>query len=91
VSSGTVVDKAVATWRRALVGCGWSVTDYALGDAGLSATRPDGSARVVVTGTEGVLVVLHAKGGLVGATDEMDGWADMALGTSCVAAPDGCH
>jgi hypothetical protein len=67
------------------------VSDYALGDAGLDARSADGAARVVVTGTEGVLVLLHARGGLARAADEMDGWADLALGTSCAAAPDGCH
>jgi hypothetical protein len=91
VSTGAGVTSSVAGWRRALAGCGWSVSDYRLGDAGLSATSADRSARVVVTGTEGVLVVLHARGGLAGAADELDSWADMALGTSCVAAPDGCH
>jgi hypothetical protein len=89
VSSGIRVTSGVAAWRRALTGCGWAVSPYGLGDAGLSATS--GSGRVVVTGTEGVLLVLHASGGLAGASDEMDSWADMALGTSCVAAPDGCH
>jgi hypothetical protein len=91
VSTGAGVVRSVAAWRRALGSCGWSVSDYRLGDAGLSALSADRSARVVVTGTEGVLVVLHAGGGLAGAADEMDGWADMALGTSCPAAPDGCH
>jgi hypothetical protein len=91
VATGTDVEAAVAAWHRALTGCGWSVSDDPLGDAGLRATSADSSARVVVTGTEGVLVVLHAGGGLAGASDELDGWADMALGTSCVAAPDGCH
>jgi hypothetical protein len=91
VSTGAGVVRSVAAWRRALGNCGWSVSDYPLGDAGLSALSADRSARVVVTGTEGVLVVLHAGGRLAGAADEMDGWADMALGTSCPAAPDGCH
>jgi hypothetical protein len=91
VTSGADVAAAVAQWRSALARCGWSVSDYALGDAGLDARSTDGAARVVVTGAEGVVVLLHARGGLVRATDELDGWADLALGTSCAAAPDGCH
>jgi hypothetical protein len=84
------VASTVAAWKRAFDRCGWSVSDYRLGDAGLIARR-SGTATVVVTGAEGVLVLLHAGGGLASASDEIDSWADLALGTSCEAAPDGCH
>jgi hypothetical protein len=89
IATGVDVPAAVSAWKRALPGCGWSVADEALGDAGLRARS--GSEAMVLTGTEGVLVVLHAQGGLAEAPEELDSWADMALGTSCVAAPDGCH
>lgn len=83
------VQAAVSTWQRALTACGFQVRQEQLGDAGITADRPGDS--VALTGTEGVLVVLHARGGLAGAREELEGWADLALGTSCVAAPDGCH
>jgi hypothetical protein len=89
VRVGWEVPPAVTAWRAALRRCGFTVGDLALGDSGLLATSS--SAVVIVTGTEGVLVVLHATGGLAQAREELEGWADLALGTSCGAAPDGCH
>jgi hypothetical protein len=91
VATGTQVEAAVNAWRSSLEACRYDVEDDPLGDAGLIARSPDGQDAIVVTGTEGVLVVVHAHGELANATDELDGWADLALGTSCVAAPDGCH
>jgi hypothetical protein len=91
LATGVDVSAAVAAWRQSLEQCGYDVRDDALGDASITARTRDGSDAVVVTGTEGVLIVLHAHGPLAQAHDEMDGWADLALGTSCVAAPDGCH
>lgn len=85
------VEASVAAWRTQLRSCGYSVSDLALGDAGLVAHAADGNTAVVVTGTEGVLVVLHAQGALARNQGELESWADLALGTSCVAAPDGCH
>jgi hypothetical protein len=81
----------VKAWRASLTACGYGVQDDALGDAGVRGTSADGTDAVLVTGTEGVLVVMHAQGGLAEAAEELDAWADLALGTSCVAAPDGCH
>jgi hypothetical protein len=91
LATGTDVEAAVTAWRASLEACRYDVEDDPLGDAGLIAVSPDGQDALVVTGTEGVLVVVHARGELASATDELDGWADLALGTSCVAAPDGCH
>ena len=91
LATGVRVEAAVTAWQRSLQACRYDVQDDPLGDAGLVARSTDGQDAVVVTGTEGVLVVLHAHGELASATDELDGWADLALGTSCVAAPDGCH
>jgi hypothetical protein len=67
------------------------VADAQLGDASVAAVAKDGIDAVTVTGTEGVLVVVHAHGALAQSPDDMAAWADLALGTSCVAAPDGCH
>lgn len=79
---------AVADWRHALAACGYAVAPLALGEDGLAASSA--GERVLVTTAEQVVVVLRATGPL--ATDPaLDDWADLALGTSCPAAPDGCH
>jgi hypothetical protein len=91
LATGADVAAAVAAWRTSLSGCGYDVQDDPLGDAGIRATSKDGQDALVVTGSEGVLVVVHAQGGLAGSPDDLDSWADLAFGTSCVAAPDGCH
>jgi hypothetical protein len=91
LATGVDVPTAVASWKRSLQACGYAVHDDPLGDAGVTARSTDGADAVTATGTEGVLVVLHVHGALARATEELDGWADLALGTSCVAAPDGCH
>lgn len=89
--SGLEVEPAVRAWRASLERCGYAVSELLLGDAGITARSGDGTHTVVVTGTEGVVVVLHLTGEIAKATDELEGWADLALGTSCEAAPDGCH
>ena len=89
--SGLEVEPAVRAWSDSLTRCGYSVSELRLGDAGLTARSKDQTHAVVVTGTEGVVVVLHLTGTVAKATDELEGWADLALGTSCEAAPDGCH
>jgi hypothetical protein len=91
LATGVDVPAVVAAWRTALRRCGYSVADAQLGDASVAAVAKDGIDAVTVTGTEGVLVVVHAHGALAQSPDDMAAWADLALGTSCVAAPDGCH
>ena len=91
IATGVDVTVAVSAWRQSLQRCGYDKSDSALGDASVTGRSKDGSDAVLVTGTEGVLVVLHAHGALARARDDLDSWADLALGTSCVAAADGCH
>lgn len=91
VATGVDVTAAVASWRSSLQRCGYQVRDDALGDASVTALSSDGADAVTVTGTDGVLVVLHAHGTLARAQDDLASWADLALGTSCVAAAEGCH
>ena len=79
---------AVAGWRRALQACGYAVSSLALGEAGVAADG-DGE-RVLVTTSEQVVVVVRARGPLA-ADPALPDWADLALGSSCPAAPDGCH
>ncbi len=81
-------EQAVAEWRRALAACGLAVSPLALGEAGIAADG-DGE-RVLVTTAEQVVVVLRARGPLA-ADPALSDWADLALGSSCPAAPDGCH
>ena len=89
LATGVDITAAVAAWGRSLRACGFAVDDDPLGDAGLTAGMAGDS--LVVTGTEGVLVIIHAHGRLAEARGEIADWADLAFGTSCVAAPDGCH
>ncbi len=91
IATGVDVAAVVSAWGRSLRACGFAVRDDGLGDAAVSAHSSKASEAVMITGTEGVLVVMHATGELAGAQEELEGWADLALGTSCVAAPDGCH
>lgn len=81
-------EAAVADWRRALSACGYALAPLALGEEGLSAVGP--GERVLVTTAEQVVVVLRA-GGPLADDPALPDRADLALGTSCPAAPDGCH
>jgi len=80
----------VAGWRAALASCGYAVAPLALGEDGLSARHPGRQDRVLVTTSEQVVVALRATGALAddGGLEDL---ADLALGSSCPAAPDGCH
>ncbi len=83
-------DAAVKSLGRAAAGCGWTdVSDPRLGSASVSAK--DGGRSMVAVSTEGVVVVLVGSGR---STEQPGGWeslVDLALGSSCPAAPDGCH
>jgi hypothetical protein len=82
-------DAAVLDLRETLERCGWSdVHDPRLGSAAVAAR--DGARTTTAVSVEGVLVVL------VGSGKVTDGWrwgtlVDIAAGSSCPAAPDGCH
>jgi len=91
IATGVDIPAVVAAWRGTLAGCRYDVRDDDLGDAGITALSADGEDRVLITGTEGVLIVMHASGDLADESEELASWADLALGTSCVAAADGCH
>lgn len=86
---------AVTAAADSLTDCGFSVTgDPRLGDASRELTRAaSGSAeaeRAVVLAAEGVAVVLVASGSAA-APGAWESLADIALGSSCAAAPHGCH
>ena len=100
-SAGTVVetvatypdadesDAAVLALRDAVEACGWdNLRDPRLGSAAVAAD--DGPRAMTAVSVEGVLVVL------VGTGKVTDGWTwdalvDLAAGSACPAAPDGCH
>lgn len=86
--------EAVEALGAALPGCGWEIAVAPrLGEASVAATRsgPDGTVHLTAVSAEGALVVLTAEGGLGEDADLWESLADVALGTACSAAPEGCH
>jgi hypothetical protein len=87
-------DRAVRDLTDRLAGCGWSVgRDPRLGST--SVTASGRGATLTAVSVEGVAVVLvgagrHGGGAAVGA-GRWSWLVDLALGSSCPAAPDGCH
>lgn len=85
-------DRAVAEMGRQLKSCGWDgAADPRLGTASVAATSADGSQTAVVVSAEAVTVTLVGSGR---ATADRWAWSslvDVALGSSCAAAPHGCH
>jgi hypothetical protein len=97
VSTHHGADAAVAAVRaleRRLTRChATSAPDPRIGDASveLTLTDPDGSVTVVTAAAvEGVTFVLSGTGPVTGA-NSWSALTDIALGSTCVAAMDGCH
>ena len=92
--SGAAAERAVARTAARLVGCGWQDDrDPRLGAASeqLTRTAPDGTEQVaLVLAADGVGVVLVASGSAA-AQGSWESLTDLALGSSCLAAADGCH
>lgn len=85
-------DATVAEVAHALRDCGWNeLADPRLGTASSALESPDGARRLVVIAAEGVTVTLAGSGAAVAQPARWAGIADLSLGTSCAAAPDGCH
>ena len=83
-------DSATAALAEAAAGCGWEAApDPRLGSASVAAT--DGSRSMVAVSTEGVAVLLVGTGAVAKDPVRWGSLVDLALGTSCPAAPDGCH
>ena len=83
-------DAAVKAMGRAAAGCGWAgVSDPRLGSASVSAG--DGPRSMVAVASEGVVVLLVGEGSAVEHPSRWASLVDLALGSSCPAAPDGCH
>lgn len=83
-------DAAVAAMGEMASDCGWRADrDPRLGSASVAAK--DASRSLAAVSAEGVVVLLIGSGPVA---RDAAGWAslvDLALGTSCAAAPDGCH
>ena len=83
-------DAAVAALGDSAGDCGWSAgPDPRLGSASVAAT--DGARSMAAVSAEGVLVLLVGTGEFTGNRARWGSLVDLALGTSCPAAPDGCH
>ena len=83
-------DAAVKAMRQTVAGCGWDgVGDPRLGSASVSAE--DGPRSMVAVSSEGVVVLLIGEGAAVERAARWDSLVDLALGSSCPAASDGCH
>jgi hypothetical protein len=83
-------DRAVAGLGEAAAGCGWAAgPDPRVGSASVAAT--DGPRTMTAVSAEGVLVLVVGTGDLTRDHVRWGALVDMALGTSCAAAADGCH
>jgi hypothetical protein len=92
--NGTDDARAVTALAKRLRGCGWTQeAEPPLGEhsAELSRTGSTGVERVVVVTAEGVTVTVIGRGRVAANGDNWAAIVDVANGTSCLAAPDGCH
>jgi hypothetical protein len=82
-------DRAVKTLAAQAEQCGWTgIGDPRLGSA--SAAGTDAERSMVAVSAEGVVVLLVGTGPVT-AEGTWASLVDLALGSSCPAAPDGCH
>lgn len=92
--NGAAGATAVSNLAKRLRGCGWTQQpEPPLGEhsAELSRTGGTGVQRVVVVESEGVAVTVVGRGAVAANSDDWSAIVDVAIGTSCLAAPDGCH
>jgi len=85
-------DRAVREQLAALRDCGWaSERAPRMGTASAAATNPDGGESAVVIAADGVSVTLVGSGRATQSRRRWTSLLDLALGSSCAAAPDVCH
>ena len=92
--NGAAGSTAISNLAKRLRGCGWTQeAEPPLGEhsAELSRTGAAGVERVVVVEAEGVAVTVVGRGRVAANSDDWSAIVDVAIGTSCLAAPDGCH
>ncbi len=86
--------RAVDALAQRLRTCGWTLAEEPpLGEDSAALTKgdPNGRQHLVIVGADGVTVTMVGRGRVA---DDADDWAalvDVAIGTSCLAASDGCH
>ncbi|HEX5770000.1 MAG TPA: hypothetical protein VFY11_03480 [Nocardioidaceae bacterium] len=84
-------DASVIALRERLEECGWiGVHDPRLGSAAVAADEGGGRSLTAVS-VEGALVVLVGTGDVPRDTGRWASLVDLAVGSSCPAAPGGCH
>lgn len=83
-------DAAVIALREMLERCGWiGIHDPRLGSAAVAGDESGRSLAAV--SVEGALVMLVGSGDIPRDTGRWTSVVDLAIGSSCPAAPDGCH
>lgn len=86
--------RAVNALADRLVGCGWTLQEEPpLGEDSALLTRSGtlGPQQLAIVAAEGVTVTLLARGAVATNPDDWAALLDVAIGTSCLAASDGCH
>jgi hypothetical protein len=92
--NGTAGTTAISNLAKRLRGCGWTQgAEPPLGEHSAELSRKGGTGveRVVVVESEGVAVTVVGHGRVAANSDEWSAIVDVAIGTACLAAPDGCH
>jgi hypothetical protein len=85
-------DRAVDELAGQLQGCGWTAErDPRLGTASATLSSGEGEQTAVVISAEGVTVTLVGSGDATASRPRWSSLQDIALGSSCAAAPHGCH
>jgi hypothetical protein len=91
-ASLAAADRAVAELAGQLQACGWTEgSDPRLGTASAAATSADGTHTAAGISAEGVTVTLVGSGSAASEPARWSALLDLALGSSCPAAPEGCH
>jgi hypothetical protein len=84
-------DAAVAAFGKQLASCGWTATEApTLGSSSVQATRGRETI-LMIAAEEGVTVTVRGSGSVTADPLAWESLADLAMGSSCPAAPDGCH
>ena len=90
--SPAAADRDVDDQLTALRDCGWSPQHAPrLGTASAAATYPDGGDSAVLLSADGVTVTLVGSGSATASHRRWVSLLDLALGSSCAAAAEGCH
>ncbi len=90
--SPAAADRDVQDQLTSLRDCGWSPQHAPrLGTASAAATYPDGGDTAVVLSADGVTVTLVGSGSATAGHRRWVSLLDLALGSSCAAAAEGCH